>query len=477
MRIFVRLVALAALVVGGLLAAPSPTEGRSRPEAPGNRVTTDNLRFQGLSPMGNTITPFTANSDLAFWGHHAFQGHYDGFRIIDIRNPNRPREVTFQECFGDQGDVLVWGNILVRSWNTAAHHGMAAAAAPAGRTGASRGAQQPDIPTCDGQEVPEGFEGLHVFDISNLRDPQLVASVDLECGSHTATAAPDVANGRLIVYSNVSSGCDFTDIVEVPLDQPAAARLLRREPLEGPVTPGVAVGCHDMGVIQGDVNLAACASADATNVFDIGANATPGGSLEDPQFLYTIREPGVGDNTQGSGRWHSASFTWDGEVIILGWEPAGGGGPRCSATGTVLPGGVVQTDTHKTMFFYDAQTGAKIGQWTLPRPQTVQENCTIHNYNVVPTPHRYVVVSGNYQSGISVVDFTDPARAREVAFSDPAPLVPTQLGGDWSTYWYDGRIYESDITRGLLVWNLTDRSVAGARRLGHLNPQTQDRSF
>jgi hypothetical protein len=52
--------------------------------------------------------------------------------------------------------------------------------------------------------------------------------------------------------------------------------------------------------------------------------------------------------------------------------------------------------------------------------------------------------------------------------------VPTQLGGDWSTYWYDGRIYESDITRGLLVWKLNDRAVAGARRLGHLNPQTQE---
>jgi hypothetical protein len=135
---------------------------------------------------------------------------------------------------------------------------------------------------------------------------------------------------------------------------------------------------------------------------------------------------------------------------------------------------VVQTDTHKTMFFYDADTGAKLGEWVLPRPQTVEENCTIHNYNVVPTPHRYVVVSGNYQSGISVVDFTDPANASEFAYADPAPLSPPQLGGDWSSYWYDGLIYESDITRGLLVWNLSDRGVAGARKLGHLNPQTQE---
>lgn len=163
-----------------------------------------------------------------------------------------------------------------------------------------------------------------MFDISNLRDPVLVGAVETECGSHTAIVAPDLKRKRLIVYNNVSSGCDWIDVIEVPLTNPAGARLLRTEPLEGPFTPEVAPGCHDMGMIQGKVNLAACASADATNVFNIGRNRFPGGSLEDPEFLYTIREPGVGDLTQGSGRWHSASFTWDGRVIILGWEPGGG---------------------------------------------------------------------------------------------------------------------------------------------------------
>jgi hypothetical protein len=88
-----------------------------------------------------------------------------------------------------------------------------------------------------------------------------------------------------------------------------------------------------------------------------------------------------------------------------------------------------------------------------------------------------VLVSGNYQSGVSVVDFTNPAAAREFAYADPAPRVPIQLGGDWSTYWYNGRIYESDITRGLLVWQLRDKRVAGARRLHHLNPQIQEFSL
>jgi hypothetical protein len=32
------------------------------------------------------------------------------------------------------------------------------------------------------------------------------------------------------------------------------------------------------------------------------------------------------------------------------------------------------------------------------------------------------------------------------------------------------------MTRGLTIWKLKDRAVAGARKLGHLNPQTQETS-
>ncbi len=127
------------------------------------------------------------------------------------------------------------------------------------------------------------------------------------------------------------------------------------------------------------------------------------------------------------------------------------------------------------MFFYDAATGAKLGQWTLPRPQSAAENCTIHNYNVVPLRSgRYVAVSGNYQAGTWVTDFTDPASPATVAWSDPPPLVPTQLGGAWSSYWYNNFVFESEITKGLNVFRVSDPRLAGARILGHLNPQTQE---
>jgi hypothetical protein len=432
----------------------------------GTRPHTKNIHALGHSPdFGSFLVPDgqrDANSDLAFWGKLVFHGDYDGFRILRS-SPGNPKLISRTRCNGDQGDIVVWGNVLVRSWN----------------------APKTEPRDCDGTVVPAGFEGVHIFDISNLADPVLVGEVELSarpgadqpgCGSHTATLIPDLEDNRVLVYNQTSGGnpllppdqreCDWLDILQVPLANPGAASHLHREPLMG------GHAAHDSGVILGDVNMAAVASGHMSNVFDIGANATPGGSPEDPSLLFTIEEPGVcnvGDPVVCNGNWHSAAFTWDGEVIILGWEPGGGAAPECEAT---------DPPVKKSAFFYDAQTGIKLGQWTLPRPQSSAENCTIHNYNAVPLRSgRYVLTLGNYQAGTWVVDFTNPATPQTVAWSDPPPLVPTQLGGVWSSYWYNGFIYESEITKGLNVFRLSDRVTAGAIRLDHLNPQTQEFSL
>ena len=55
--------------------------------------------------------------------------------------------------------------------------------------------------------------------------------------------------------------------------------------------------------------------------------------------------------------------------------------------------------------------------------------------------------------------------------------MPFDLGGAWSSYWYNGRIYESEITKGLNVFRFSDAATAGAISLGHLNPQTQEFSL
>ncbi|MGH2545551.1 MAG: LVIVD repeat-containing protein [Actinomycetota bacterium] len=450
-------VSLTALVAAAL---PAGADHKTYPS-------TSNIHALGHSVQIGTFSApdgqRVISSDLAFWGKLAYQGNYNGFRVIDISAPGNPKLLSHPTCNGDQGDIVVWEDILVRAWNT-----------------------KRAVPReCSGETVAAGFEGVHVFDVSDPTNPTVVdvdgphLGLELPCGSHTVTAA-GIDDGDLIVYSNISSssGCtggdpagDFMDVIAVPLDDPAGAALIHREPLAGPTTP-VATGCHDVGVILGDVNKAVCASADTTNVFDI---ANP----RDPALLFTITEPGVGQ-AGTNGRWHSGAFTWDGEVIVLGWEPGGGGDAECQAT---------DPDVDKSMFFYDADTGAKLGQWVLPRAQGPDENCTIHNYNMVPLRSgRHVAVGGHYQAGTWVVDFTDPANPITVAWADPPSLGPgpfcpattppgCHLGGAWSSYWYNGEVYETDITRGLAVYKVSDSAVAGALKLDHLNPQTQEFSL
>ena len=540
--------------------------------------------MKALSFSENAV-PFTGpqsgvfNSDLAFRGTQVVQGTYNGFRIVDTADPAAPVElVDVTDCVsptstsGSQGDIVVYRDILVRSWD------------------AARGTAL----SCGGVATPAGKEGVHVFDISDPKAPRALSFVATPCGSHTASAVPDPANARLLIYNSPSSaaaGCQGIDILTVPLGDPASARYLKQLPSGAPgnlantvtvggttyqatgaafgpaptlsgVTAPLAVvrsstgtagegcgplvgfpagaiaiadrgtcgfgdkavqaqaagavglivanntsaspillggtgnvsipagmvsqvdgaalkaaagtvatfaknpapalrACHDTGIILGGVLKAACAGGDGVSVWSMAT--ADGGSLDSPKLLYSRSFPGVSIG-------HSAAFTWDGEVLVFGHEPGGGAQAQCQAT---------SSEVNRTLYFLDAATGRTVGTFLHPRPQTATENCTWHNYNVVPTDNGYVMVSGSYQAGISVVEFTDPAAPREIAFADPAPLSGSgvTVGGDWSTYWYNGHIYQSDIRRGLLIWKLSDSAVAGAKKLGYSNPQTAETTF
>jgi hypothetical protein len=500
------LIACVVVVIGVTIPLTASAVPPSAASATATFDYTQNLHPLGYSPrvvpLDNTVPGNGVfNSDLAFWGNTAVQGTYAGFRLIDVEEPDNPVEIiNWTECasptntVGNQGDVIVWGDLVIRSWNSGTPaprypegHPLAGQVIPV--TDPARfttpGAFCGDWPMFREPAAPplpeRGQEGVHIIDISDPTNPDVVAFVDTPCGSHTETLVPDLANDRLLVYSNSSANTTFgdpapgeippncrgIDIIEVPLDDPSDASYLRFEPAGDPdedITHRHS--CHDTAVILGDANLVACTGSggpgNGGSVFTM--DPALGGSKEDPKWLYH-------KVTGGISLGHSASFTWDGEVVVIGHEPGGGSGANCEATDNPL---------ERTFFFVDADTGDSIGQFTIPRPQTNVENCTTHNYNIVPLRDRYVMVSGNYQSGISVIDFTDPANAKEIAYADPAPLVDPnppvgiELGGDWSSYWYNGRIYESDITRGLIIWRLSDRAVAGARRLDHLNPQTTE---
>jgi len=440
MKSLFRLFVVAACALGMIAFASAASAGHS-----------DDPRTPNIHPLGHIEEPAVLGgfggadpdiqTDIAFWGKYAVQGNWDGFNIRDISAAGNPKTVSRTHCDGNQGDVIVWDNVVVRSWNT-----------PAGTPGAFGAGL-----TCDGENVAAGFEGLHVFDISDISDPQLVAQVATPCGSHTATGVPDPANNRLLVYNSPSSGaCPGIQIVEVPLDAPDEASLIRTEP--------AGRSCHDVGVILGDAMLAACAGGNGFTVWSLAA--ADGGSLVDPAQIQSQAVLGV---TIG----HSAAFSFDGSTFIFGHEPGGGVAAACEAT---------DPPNDRTYFFYNPRTGALQGTWTMTRTQGPTENCTLHNLNVVPLPSgRDVLVHGSYQSGTSVVDFTDRTSAVELAWSDPPPKpVPPgtpfccDVTGAWSSYWYNNFIYETNIGEGLNVFRYSGPETAGALRLDHLNPQTQE---
>jgi hypothetical protein len=94
--------------------------------------------------------------------------------------------------------------------------------------------------------------------------------------------------------------------------------------------------------------------------------------LDAPERVSSFTYPGVTS-------WHSAMLSTDGSVTALGWEPGGGVGPECEAG---------DPDFFKSIVFYDTESGRLLGTWVLPRAQSAQENCTVHNYNVIPTRKR-----------------------------------------------------------------------------------------
>ncbi|HXF95946.1 MAG TPA: hypothetical protein VNI61_07565, partial [Gemmatimonadales bacterium] len=176
--------------------------------------------------------------------------------------------------------------------------------------------------------------------------------------------------------------------------------------------------------------------------------------------------------------WHSATFSNDGSKVLFTDEWGGGLQPRCRASDRYEWGA-------DAIFTISGAALTFRSYYKLPAPQTPQENCVAHNGSLIPVPGRDIMVQGWYQGGISVVDFTDPARPVEIAYFDRGPLDSTRLrgGGSWSAYWYNGYIVSSEIARGLDILELqpsawlSQNEIEAAKlvRFDFLNVQEQPR--
>ena len=426
---------------------------------------------------------------MAFQGDHAFVGNFNGFNIYNISNPAAPALTTSVVCPGGQGDLSVYGNLLFMSVEETRAK-IDCSATPAA-TALTR------------------FRGVRIFDISNISAPVNVGGVQTCRGSHTHTLVTDdddPANVYIYVQGTAGvrpatelAGCDGgpatnpnpsqwrIEVIKVPLAAPQTAavvnepRLFRDEQtgaLNGlqnaPQTPQHPSGinwapvpdtnsCHDITVYP-EIDLAAGACEGNGLLIDISdpANPTRIDAVDDPLYAY----------------WHGATFSNDGKTVVFTDEWGGGTSARCRATDQLSWGG---------NSIYDIVNGKLEfrSYYKVPMVQTNQENCVSHIPSLIPVPGRDIFVQAWYQGGASVVDFSDSAHPVEIGYYDRGPISATALilGGLWSTYWYNGSTYGSEIARGFDVFGLTPTAqmsaneIAAARevQVERLNVQHQDR--
>ncbi|MEM1390656.1 MAG: DUF305 domain-containing protein, partial [Pseudomonadota bacterium] len=426
-----------------------------------------------------------SNTDMAFAGDLMIVGSYHGFNIYDLSGGETPTLISSVVCPGGQGDVSVSGDLLIMSVEQTR-----------GRVDCGRQGIAEDI-------SEERFRGLRIFDISDPRRPQQVGQVQTCRGSHTHSivSGPD-ADGKLVVYNSGTAsiregeeleGCVGNipgdnrtalfriDVIEIPVSEPLKARIVDSPTVFMDTESGQISGlwqggdhgedtqrsrqtdhCHDITVYP-EKNIAAGACSGNGVIFDISDPYKPVriDAVVDQKFAY----------------WHSATFNNDGTKVLFTDEWGGGSRPRCRASDPMDWGANA---------IYDIVDGKLEfrSYYKIPAPQTEQENCVAHNGSIVPVPGRDLFVQAWYQGGMSVIDFTDSANPQEVAYFDRGPIHEDRLvlGGYWSTYWYNGKIYGTEIVRGLDVFSLqpsefmTGNEIAAAELADQealFNPQQQ----
>jgi hypothetical protein len=398
-----------------------------------------------------------SNTDMAFKDDLLVAGSYHGFNIYKIGSNGIPNLVTSVVCPGGQGDVSIVEHLLIMSVEEIRSR------IDCGREGVGRDAS------------PERFRGIRIFDISDIKNPVQVGIVQTCRGSHThsVVSGPD-KNGKIIVYNSGTGsvrdeeelescignipGDNRTalfriDVIEIPIDDPSQAKIVSSPTVFADPETGSLAGlwrggdhgddtqdtnrtdqCHDITVFP-SLNIAAGACSGNGILFDIT-------NPYNPKRLDVVTDVGF-------AYWHSATFNNDGTKVIFTDEWGGGGRARCRAWDPLDWGADAIYDIVDNKLVFKSH-------YKMPAPQLETENCVAHNGSIIPIPNRDIFVQAWYQGGISVVDFTDSNNPQEIAYFDRGPILEDILitGGYWSSYYYDGYIYGTEITRGLDVFKL-----------------------
>ena len=459
---------------------------------------------------GVRLNTGTTNSDLGFSGKYLFQGNYHGINIFDISDPTKMTLKTSIVCDGGQGDVSVYGHLVFMSVETAgkidcstperaaapppgltAAPPAAAGAAAAGRRGAAQ-AQAAD---------PSKARGVRIFDISDIEHPKQVAMVQTCRGSHTHTLLTGTADkGYIYAYVAGSSGVRPAEelsgcvaglddpntavftiaIIKVPLAHPEEAKVVASpyifsDPKTGSIdglwkggthgdnteTTSATRGCHDLTMFESMHMLAGACSGNGI-LLDIT-------NPEKPTRLDAV--------TDGNfAFWHSANFSNDGKTVLFTDEWGGGGAPHCRLADPMAWGG-------DAIFKIEDKKLVLQSYFKMPAIQEESKNCVAHNGSLIPVPGRNIMVQSWYQGGMDIFDFTDPKHPYEMGYFTRGPMGKDGRragGGDWSSYYYNGYIYGSEMGRGTDVLKLvptkylTQNEIDAAAQVHYTELNVQD---
>jgi hypothetical protein len=438
------------------------------------------------------------NSDLAFWENIVGAGHFGGFRLIDITKPEKPKLLVDFTCNGGQSDPSFYKAknrlLLFQSVDRAQ----------------ARNPLNPTNPCASINSTaadPTSFEGIRIFDITDPKNPFLVREVYTDCGSHTHTTIPDPENQRAVIYvssyplspfdlgPNCQQPHKKISIVLVPDDAPEQATVKEHPLHEDTQIFGDGIqACHEIEAFTDPkVMVAAGSCLSEGQLWDITDPANP--CTVDPSCHTHV------DNALVE-IWHSAAFTWDARVVLF-WDEHGGG----MAHGCNGP-----ADTTGNIWFYKnvppgTPTVPLYGRYQIPRPEPLEEVCTLHMGSIIPVNDNeaYVGVSSAYEGGTTLFDFTPlktvdsplpildplfaPIVAEEIAYWDNEANSDGKGWDDvWASYWYNDYIYASsglgarqvpprNSNRGLDVYRLLQDDLEHkftARKFHHFNPQTQE---
>lgn len=424
-----------------------------------------------------------SNTDMAFSGDTLVVGSYHGFNVYKLKDNGTAEHYSSVVCPGGQGDVSIVDDLLIMSVEQ------------------TRGRVDCGLQGISEDISEDRFRGLRIFDISDLRQPRQVGQVQTCRGSHTHSVVSH-KGGKIVVYNSGTGsvrdgkeleGCvgnvpgdDRTalfriDVIEIPVNNPSKARIIDSPAVfadeetgriaglwqggdhgESTQTTSVTNQCHDITVFP-SAQIAAGACSGNGIIFDISNPLKPKriDDVTDKGFAY----------------WHSATFNNDGTKVLFTDEWGGGSRPRCRAYDPKDWGADAIYD------IVDGKLEFK-SYFKMPAPQAETENCVAHNGSVVPVPGRDIFVQAWYQGGLSIIDFTDSSNPQEIAYFDRGPIheKASVLGGYWSTYWYNGKIFGSEIVRGLDIFTLepsaflSENEIAAAALANQgqtVNPQQQ----